>query len=440
MAKWIVLSIGGGSSGIPNQIEPGYWPVDYWTHGYWQANQWTEFGASPIPGITGVSIPSFKESRSPSIIIRAPIWNSTGFIDDSIVQKSSGYSHTISALGGYDSATISIRLRKVDAEDWFANGLGRHVEFYNHALVQKWEGFINEVRIGVGPLAATQGPLMDIVNRTAVVYQTVQYNTNPPIGGQRATTTQGNNTNSQTKFGILESTLSGGEGTQTEMENVRDTFLAERGWPHSDKDINFDSPGEVTIELSCLGYHHLLQKYVYQQIANTGQYNASTKIQDVLTADPSSRFNSDYSGIVTNSTQINQFENEARDAWSVIQNANAMGDGSGNRMLFGVYNNQKAKYEAIPSSIALQTSLSAKRQQIESLAGSWVLPWDVTPGQWVTINDFLIGQIQPPDIKQDQRNIFIERVTYTAPYGLSIDGVQVKTLPQLLAQYGMGSV
>ena len=391
-------------------------------------------GAAPL------AISSFKENRSPSIIISSPIWASTGFVDDSIRNKMSGYSHTISAVGGYDSASISMTMRKIDAEDWFANGLGRHVEFFDHALVKKWEGFINEVRIGIGVLSASQGPLVDIVNRTAVVYQTASYNTNPPVSGQRATTTQGDNAGSQAKYGILESYLSGGTGTETSMNGVRDTFLAERGWPQSNKDVNFDSPGDITVELSCLGYYHLLPKYVYQQTTNTGQVNISIKIQDVLTADPSSRFSSDYSQIETNTTQINQFENEGKDALSVIQNAVVVGDGSGNRTLFGIYNDRKARYETIPTAIALQTSLNAKRQQVESLAGSWVLPWDVTPGQWMTINDFLIGQVQKTNPREDQRNIFIERVTYTAPYGLSVNGVQVETLPQLLAQYGLGSV
>lgn len=381
-----------------------------------------------------------QESRLTPIIISEPIWNATGFVDDDIARKADSYSHVINAVGGYDSASITMTMRKIDAEDWFANGLGRHVEFYNHALVKKWEGFVNEIRIGVGALAASQGPMMDIVNRTAVVYQTVRYNTNPPIGGQKATTEQGNNTDSQTKFGILESALNGGEATETRAESIRDTFLAERGWPQSNKDINFSGGGNITVELSCLGYYHLLSKYTYQQIVNSGETNISTKIQNVLTADPSSRFSSDYSQIETNTTQINQFENEARDAWTVIQNAVVIGDGSGNRTLFGIYNDRKAKYETIPSSIALQTSLNAQRQQVETLAGSWVLPWDVRPGLWLTINDFLIGQVQPSELRRDQRNIFIERVTFTAPYGLSINGVQVETLPQLLAQYGLGSI
>ena len=62
------------------------------------------------------------------------------------------------------------------------------------------------------------------------------------------------------------------------------------------------------------------------------------------------------------------------------------------------------------------------------------------PGAWVAVQDFIIGQPQAADLKSDLRNIMVETVSYTAPFGLSINGKKVETLPQIMARYGISGI
>ena len=52
--------------------------------------------------------------------------------------------------------------------------------------------------------------------------------------------------------------------------------------------------------------------------------------------------------------------------------------------------------------------------------------------------DFLVGKTQPANLRLDQRALFIERVAYSTPWGLQLDGGKVNTIDQKLAQRGLG--
>ncbi len=81
---------------------------------------------------------------------------------------------------------MSLSCRLMNVTLWMYNGLGRHIDIYTHTLTKAWEGFVDRLTVQIGGAQITIGPLVNICNRLPVVYQTVQYNTQPPIGGQRA--------------------------------------------------------------------------------------------------------------------------------------------------------------------------------------------------------------------------------------------------------------
>lgn len=369
-----------------------------------------------------------------------PIWVGGSTVDDGLAQKMSSYSHDITATMGYDKASLTITMRKRDAEDWFSDGLGRHIVVYDHALVVCFEGFVNHVAIDLGALSAERGPLMDAVNRTRVVYQRTTYNTNPPIGGGQAVTAVANNTSSQALYGILENALNGGQGNASAMEQLRSTFLQENAYPESSNDIKLGGRGNVVVKLSILGYGHLLDKYIYTQTSTTGYINASAKVQAILAADPSTRFSTNYNYISTNTHQVPAYENDRASAWEVLKVVVGRGDSSNNRWLFGVFADRIAKYNAVPTTLKYQITLGDNRQRIEEIGGAEIYPWNMVSGEWVTITDFLIGKQQPSTLREDERNTFIEQVNFSTPWDLSINGNKVKLLPQMLAKRGMGSI
>ena len=63
------------------------------------------------------------------------------------------------------------------------------------------------------------------------------------------------------------------------------------------------------------------------------------------------------------------------------------------------------------------------------------------PGKWVLFTDFLIGRVPPmTDPRQDPRALFIEQVTFTAPWTLALQGGRADRTSQMLAQMGLGGI
>jgi len=384
---------------------------------------------------TGLSVSVFK----PDIDAGTSYDPAGTLIEDRIGDWLSALSFEIAANGGYRSASISFQDQQVDVEDWIANGLGRHVEIHNPALVKIWEGFVNSYSASVGPLAVTGGPLLDIGNRVSVVYSPILDATaDPPIVGVRQPTVIAEDSDSQDRYGIIEKVLSGGTCFDTDAERYRDTFLVENALPVTGERLAVGRGQAPTVTLECLGYAEWLRAYVYND-ANTGTRALSDKITDVLGGDPNGLFSTDYSQIDTNAYLTTRQENDDAMAWDILQAVVALGDASDNRWLFGMYNDRRAEYYQAPTTVRYQHRLADPAQRIETYgSGALVRPWDVRAGEWVFLPDYLVGRTQATALRDDPRNVFVERVRYTAPYGVEIIGQKVGNLGQLAAKLGLG--
>lgn len=385
------------------------------------------------------TIPDFLHNAGISIAAFEPLLaGKTALVDDSIASKAVSYDQEVVANGGYWAAGISFVSPIEELNDWLVAGLARHIVVKNQAQVAIWEGVVNQVSVNFGGISITVGPLLDTINRLAVVYQTVTYNTNPPVGGQRAVTAESNNTDSQAKYGILQGTLSGGTGTATEMEQVRDTYLAEYGWPRTSQTVNLSGTSEPSVKLECAGYARLLEKYVYTQTTNAGTDDADDKIQLILAAEPNSLF-SDYSRLDANTLQVREYENEDTTAWELIKDVVARGDASDNRWIFGVYANRQPRYNQVPTSIAYDYTQSDAGLNIHAYSSQQVIyPWDVGAGKWLRLSNVLPNASVSSDFNRDPRIMFIESARYTAPMGLSLNGGKTFKVSQQLARLGLG--
>ena len=374
-----------------------------------------------------------------SIVSEVPLWI-TGTDSWHLTQQIHKYQHIIEALGGYWSASFTIRGGRHLADDWVQDGLGRHIEAYDHSLTQIWEGFANKITVNYGPLAATRGPLLDIANRVDVVYSTIEYDEDDnPIVGTRVNTGAENDTDSQDLWGIVPKVLSTGGMEESDAEAVRDTYLENHKLPRTSKQWRNDAHTETSVTVDCLGYVHWLN-WAYNTTSG-GTENASTKIANILADTPNVAwlaFNTEH--VTSNTLQVPAWEDEDRLAWSVIKNVVARGDSSQNRWLFGIYANLEAYYEAAPTTLEYQQRLSQPRAIVERTGGDEVYPWNVLPGKWMIFPDFLIGQAAELSLRDDPRAMFIERVKYTAPWTLELRGGDVDTLPALVAQLGLSGI
>lgn len=394
-----------------------------------------------------MTTPSLYKSTGLNLSVFKPIINTAvtpvsyiaeGEFLENFTEQVSSWQHTIAAWGGYDTASFTIKDRQDRVETWLDDGLGRCVVCYSPALDTIWQGFVNQVSASLGRLSVTRGPLIDSANRISVVYSTIDTSVSPPIMGVRVKTAAVNNTDAQAKYGVIEKVLSTGGATQANAEQIRSTYLLENAWSPTTSGLG-ETGSEPSVTLDCLGYVHWFKTYVYNYTANSGTQNLSTKLQAVIDA----QLNTIISGydIASNTLAMDRYENDDKTAWDLLKALTAMGDANSARYLFGVYAGRRAKYEVAPTSeIAYQMRLGDPSQRVETLAGTEIKPWNVLPGRWLFLPDFLVGKTQPVTLRTDPRYIFIESVTFTTPNGLSMQGGKVDTLPQKMARMGLGGV
>jgi hypothetical protein len=391
-----------------------------------------------------MTTPSIFESAGINIQIEEPLWFTQRHANWEYANAIDSYSHVNSAEAGYESCQFTIKIPLQEADDWLERGLARHVEVYNASASLIWEGFVNRVLFSGGTLSASRGPLFDIANRLSVVYTPIIDTTvDPPVTGSATETTIAEDTDSQARYGIIEKVISGGtrldDGTTDEAEEIRDLALAEMAWPYTDEEINLQGQNVPTLTLECIGYKNWLKVYVYNFFTAT-TVTLDTKIKDVLDADPNSIFSTNQSFIEANAQLTNRLEDKNRLADTIISDITAMGDATDNRWIFQVLGGRLCYYRAIPTTIEYLHALTSPSSTLTLADGTAVDPWDMPAGVWVEITDFMAGQSTQTPIRKDPRNEFAERVTYTAPYGLTVSGARISTLTQRLKQLGVGGV
>lgn len=385
-----------------------------------------------------MAISSLYEQTGISITVQEALVGYYSGYHDTLAEQINAYSHKISAIGGYDEAAFTLNLSQLEIEDWLARGLGRHIEVFNFALVKVWEGFVNELSINLGPLSVIHGPLLEVGNRVSLYYSTVDTSTNPPTVGIRDVVGPYNDATSQAVYGIIPKILSTGGSDATRGAILAQSYLAEHDLPETGKTFNNQSASQPSITVRCRGYRDWLN-YPYNS-TTTGLQNASTKITSILAATPNSTWLIyGTTNIDTNTVQVKAWENDNNIAWNLIKGITAKGGTSYERWLFGVYNNREVYYQAAPTTLEYIQRLT-EPLTLETTTGEIVYPWDARPGMWLLFSDFLVGRSEPANLREDQRAMFIESVTYSAPYGLQLTGAKIGTLDQRLAQYGLSGI
>lgn len=356
---------------------------------------------------------------------------------DNLTSAIASYSHEISAFGGYWSARIRLDGRQVDLEDWYERGLDRRIVAYSPDGLVVWEGFVNSVSLTLGGLQKTIGPVLDIVNRTRIIYSFIA------AGGQdigiRITTGSVEDADSQARYGLLERVLSTGGATQATAEQLRDMYLLERARPQRSDDFTLGGSG-AGVELDCAGYARRLETYTYGS-ASIGVQTVEAKIAAVLDQDPNVILASSNALLETSGLSVATFDNDDRGAMSVIKELVALGNSTSDRMLFGVYANRQTRYQAVVQQTDYTQSLGDTGQRIYTELGALIEPWYVLPGKWLRITDVLVGRVQDTtDLRDDPRFMFIETATFTAPDGIALRGGKDSRLDQRLAQLGLSGI
>lgn len=377
---------------------------------------------------------------SPSISVGSSFSPEGRWIEDIIPTS---WRHTIRAVGGWWDASFQLYTTRSRIDSWLEDGVGRHIKLYSPSGSLLFSGFVNEVTANIGPSQIKVGPLMEANNRVSVMYTPIlDPDTLPPLTGTTLSTTIAEDADIQAKYGIIETILSSGTLLTDDAEQIRDTYLAENKEPRASQSVS-NRPQSPHVTCNVLGYVHYLKKYIYNNTTSPTSTTIDAKMEAVLGADPNGLFSTDYSQIETNGLLVPSYENDNRTAWAILESMTARGDINENRYIFGVYGDERAEYGAIPTTVTYTQSHSDKAVRIfdESFSiGKQVFPWEVLPGRWLREEGLRVGADDPSDLRADPTIMFIEQVTYEAPYGVTMVGGKTDKLGQKLAQLGLGSI
>lgn len=371
---------------------------------------------------TGITI-SFYDTWAAYLINSDPVFRCETY---------TSYTHEISASGGYLSATITIPMNALDAEVWYDRGIGRRVKVFNHAGVCIWNGFVNEISVTLGASTLHVGPLSNIANLVGAKYS-------PVLDGQAGSevdTTLVQDYNSTSLYGKWEKWISVGQAEEGVPEQVRDVFLADMAYPENSDELSIYSANTPTVTLACVGNLYWLMAYTYNNISESLD-TLSNKLLLVLDADLNSVISHDYSYIEENNCLVSMYEMSNRFAWDVIKELLSIGnDTDDSRRMFGVYEDGLVKYSRMPYVIEYYHYLGDRSRKITTIDGATVPPWEVVPGKWLQVPDFLLGTAMTSlhFMKDDKRNKFLESVVYTSPNGLDLSGRRNDKLSQMLAK------
>lgn len=384
-----------------------------------------------------MSNPSRYQSHNFSISMFDRLTNGGNWIRDIDISAQS-WKHTISAFGGFDTASFDIIDTQAVLDDWVQNGLFRPIITYDPSLTPIWEGFVNSITINKGGLSLTLGPVTDVANRIFAVYSTVDTTKNPPEIGVRKNTATINELSSQAIWGIWHEIVSLAGVTDANADQLVAGYLKEHSTPERSSNFNFSLAG-ATLSIECAGWYKTLV-HPFNYTANSGTIDLSTRIQELITSQLNPWVSTNYSRILANTTQVKRYQNSDQIALEQIKGLTAMGDSNNNRHIFGIYENRQAVYELSSSIVDYEMRLDNTEQHILDPGEAIVYPWQIRPGKYAFFSDFMPGLgVVNTDLQQDLRTIEIEQVQFDVrlPFSVQLTGGHTSKYEQKSARLGL---
>jgi len=358
-----------------------------------------------------------------------------GFIQD-ITPNIEGYNHIISAVGGFDTAGFTLKGTRDELDDWFDDGLMRRVAVHNPEGIQVWEGYVSRMRYVVGTLVKTK-TIDNLYNRIVMRYAPLDFSVFPPIAGAPVTHTF-NDVASQQDFGVKALVISAGERTDSTAYDWARTVLKDRKDIQIGENVNTAGQDALSIEIECRGYWHTLKWLPYEN-SKTGTIQAHQVVEEIIRDFNDTNqgwFPMDFGWLEYNFRKERRSSDSLQSHFEVLKNIIDEGGSGGERWVGGFYQDRRFQYKAAEDIGGLYTehfdlyrALDDPAQMIfDSALGTEVKPWDMVPDRILKTVD---------DLSDD---MYIEQVTFRAPYSLTLVGGDDQRLNVFLKQRGLPSI
>lgn len=338
--------------------------------------------------------------------------------------KVRSYTHTISAMGGFESASVVIPITDDDEYGYWCDQLFCDAVMIGPDAEVVWNGYLTRVTLRVGSKARSRG-LDSMANRVNVRYTTYL--------GNQTTTGTSSNSGSQARYGVKEAILSLNETSSTHAQNVRAQYLAAHAWPEFEPTTTIDPadrhPG-YELELEFAGWYQTLA-WLTTSVTTTSTAVTTTQVGTLLTsyAATNAWISTDTSQIVASGISETQYIAPDTTYTAAIERLLSAGNGT-NRYAWGIYENRRFRANvwagATPTSLATVYLGDLGRGTIYQNGGMvQVAPYNVRPDAIYLERDLLditmIGS--QPDAAARH---YVERVTYQeergAGWSLALEG------------------
>lgn len=368
------------------------------------------------------------------------------FVDD-LTDKHERYTHTISAVGGFDTANFLLGGSRDYLEDWFNDGLLRRIVLYNPESVPVWEGFVSGMELTTGGVRKTKS-IDTLYNRVYMYYSPLDSTTDPPTETS-PTVLQFDDIPSQLELGVKSIIVSGGSRSSESAFNWGRTILRESKDAKVGETVNTKSSDTYSLNVDCLGYFHTLKWLPYitpfptnKQQINLGPLQSHIVIREVLdyfNTINGSWISQDFGLMDYNFSKARRYFSEYdKTCWDVIEKEVIdMGGMGGERWVGGLYQNRQFIYKPAETldglyadEFQLHRALKDPGQFIyDTATGTEVKPWDLVPDRVLHTIDVNVGG--------DRDLMYIEQVKYTEPYNVELVGGDDRRLAVYLARRGL---
>lgn len=324
------------------------------------------------------------------------------------------YVHTISAVGGYDTASCTILLRsRSEAFDFLEDHIGNRVAIFADDPTRPiWEGFINRMTFNLGKLAYTIS-LDEMFNALLVTY-TDEYTT--PGTPAIAHTAVAPQLTSQNIYGFKQGAIDLGiqRVASGKPNALRDTVINIRGWPQAS--IRQEGDG-VAVSLELLGFYHTLKWQLYTNNSGsvTNSYAFITSFILPIVNNGSTYFSiTDFAEITNNTTSVPRGDPGGKTLWDALRGIQESGDTTGEPYVIGVTptdpntGGRRLYYRPANFDIAYKVR-NSDGMIFRNRYGKPIPPWLVQPDRVVRVTDALVEYGLPGD---DPRDTYLNVVEY----------------------------
>lgn len=381
-----------------------------------------------------------------SVTWEDPLYSPTRINNGLLLGDILNYSHTLGREGLYQDAQFSMAASRSSAESWFAYGLGRDIKVRNESGGVVFRGFVNQISYNVGGVSAKIGPLIDVVNRIYAPYTPLFILPTQTVAGNQTELPAIQDVTSQGKYGVWEGVTDVGSCLVDPSTGYNEGYQAQQVYLAQFKspiiEWTTSAPGDISIQLDCLGYYYWFGAYLYQnRTIAPATTTLSAKMAAILAANVNpSVISSSTANIGTNATLTIDKTSGYKRAKDEIASVVTAGDALFNIWWAYLNSMNELCYSAIDTSYPEYTVTTLdSRRSVKNIRGEDVAPWNILPGKLAFLPDWMLAISGPPGVYgSDIRLGIIDQVRFTAPYDFTVSTTRLNKFQSLMDRKGLG--